>query len=362
MRAPTRLRAVVLTVAVLVTLVSGTAVGASADDPSPPVPSTQSFDLTSPVVCAGTPHAGTPAAGDLLRLSGTATVSGTAPRSVAPGGDVEVRARLALTLDTDLEWHALRLTMLVGPNAGWQQPFHNFVPSDDDFSLQFHAGVTGPLILGYANGDTVHLVAATADGTIVDMRCDVPQGGPSLSIAVVMPTDGSLQTFDASASADCTTDEGGSYTHTFALHGVAPAQLRAGDPVSVTFDYQGLASLLAEWLTLSVTGTDTAQVEVPTISGAQGQRVSLGQAGEGPGFVDVRFGVVRSSLQGMNPPHVITARCTFTEPRLALRIPIAPKSPPHTTPDTTPGTTPGTMHRSAWAAILRLICRLLRAC
>jgi hypothetical protein len=362
MRAPTRLRAVVLTVAVLVTLVGGTAVGASADDPAAPVPSTQSFELTSPIVCAGTPHAGTPAAGDPLRLSGTVTMSGTAPRSVAPGGDVEVRARMALTLDTDLEWHALRLNMLVGPNAGWQQPFHNFVPADDDFSLQFDAGVTGPLTLGYANGDTVHLVAATADGTIVDMRCDVPQGGPLLSIAVVMPADGSLQTFDATAVADCTTDEGGSYQHAFGLHGVAPTRVRASDPVSITFDYQGLASLLAEWLTLSITGTDTAQVEVATISGAQGQRVSLGRAGEGPGFVDVRFGTVRSSLQGMNPPRVITARCTFTGPGDAVRIPIAPKSPPHTVPGTTPGSTPGTRHPSPWAAVLRLICRLLRAC
>jgi LysM repeat protein len=151
-------------------------------------------------------------------------------------------------------------------------------------------------------------------------------GGASLAAAgggaaAALPT----QTFDAAGGPMvCTSELGTTSGSGVTLHGVAPAAVAPGQPVSLTVDYTGPGQTFPARVSLRVPGgaADPSEATFEARGGDKGINVDLGVAGS-TGAMHVALDRLEFAIQVPTPqPHAQTYQCTFTTSPLVVTIPI----------------------------------------
>jgi hypothetical protein len=307
-------------------------------------PPTRHAELVSDVTCRNLPRG--------IDLTGHIRVGADLPVSVAPGEQFTVHPDITFTIDPPAIATPRQVTLFAPVTSGGGVATIA-VPTSARSVIRLQAGTSGSVNLRFTIPGT-----ATVDVAGVAVDCFTTTGtSGDLSVPIVAPTDGSQRAFVATATASCT-DESRTFTHDFAMSGVAPASVAPGQPVSITFDWRGLASQLADQGTVSVSGTagGPSELRFAGINGTAGIHLTTGPAAAS-GAVRLEFTRVESALQALNPPHVNPATCTFPAGGAVVTVPISTTPPPTATTTTT--RPPG---GSFLAIVQRLLCLVFRVC
>jgi hypothetical protein len=291
-----------------------------------------------------------------IDFTATLHVAAELPGSVAPGERFTIHPSVTLVADPPVTATPVNVSLFAPVESGGVARIA--LPTTEATAVALQAGVTGPvrLTLTEPGVATMRLV----DGTVVS--CFATSSTGELSVPVVPPTDGSQQAFDARGTATC--DGITPPSHEFGLRGVAPAAVAPGEPVAITFDWQGLASMLQDRATVSVTGL-AGGPRTLTFTGINGSRGIHLDAGPAAASGAVRFELtgVESSLQVLNPPSVNYAHCRFPAGGPTVTVPITGSSTTtSSTTTTTTTTTPGHRAPPFAALIKRLLCVVFRVC
>jgi len=291
-----------------------------------------------------------------IDFTGTVRVTASVPTSVAPGEQFTIHPSVPLLADPPVTATPVDVSLFAPAGSGGVARIA--LPTTDATVITLHAGVSGPVRLTFT--DPGMATMRLDDGTVVS--CFATSSTGELSIPVVPPTDGSQQAFDARGTATC--DGISPPSHEFAMRGVAPAAVAPGEPVAITFDWQGLASMLQDRATVSVTGL-AGGPRTLTFTGINGSRGIHLDAGPAAASGAVRFELtgVESSLQVLNPPSVNYAHCRFPAGGPTVTVPITGSSTTtSSTTTTTTTTTPGHRAPPFAALIKRLLCVVFRVC
>lgn len=283
-----------------------------------------------------------------IDFTGTVHVTMTVPTSVAPGERFTIRPTAVVTLDPAVAATPVNVRLFT-PVVSGGGVITIALPVDVPAAFTLQAGVREPVVVRFTIPSTV---TARMAGTDVECFTTGTVTG-DVSVPVTAPGDGSQQAYDAVATASCT-DETRTFAHDFGMHGVAPASVAPGEPVSLTFTWQGLASMLQDRGTATVSGTVSGPTSL-TFATITGSVVHLDTGPAGPaGEVRVQLGPVDSSLQAGNPPHVNYADCTFPDGGPTVVVPIS------ATAATTAAGHP--LPSPLLALLRRLLCSFFRLC
>jgi hypothetical protein len=277
----------------------------------------QAFDLQVEVVCEGT------LAGEAVSIAGTVRTTGVMPAQVAVGELFHITGEVSAHLDTDLPVEPERAFYRTR-NAQLDQMDHQF--PDTSLDLFVRAGLTpGPLELGY-DAPTVLWARVTRPdiGYSARVECRPTGGAPTVTIADVLPADGSLALFDLTAVGSCIRSDGEVPTPPIRLrlHGVAPTRVAPGQAPTVVADYEGYGEGPGENVWMTVTGDGGWRVM--SFKAYSNSRVVLPtpKAGAG-GAITFRFWQMTAWRSDKFNPYGTTVWCTFGPAAPALRIPVS---------------------------------------
>jgi hypothetical protein len=331
----------------VVVALAGTGLATAPAGQAAPAAATREAELAGAVRCRDIPRG--------IDFTGTVRVTAPVPDSVAPGERFTIHPAVTLTADPPVAATPVDVSLFAPVSSGGVARIA--LPTSDATAVTLQAGVTGPVTLTFTSPGTATM---RLDGSVVS--CFTTSSTGELSIPVVPPTDGSQQTFDARGTATCQNIT--PPAHEFGMRGVAPATVAPGEPVAITFDWQGLASMLQDRATVTVTGV-TGGPRTLTFTGINGSRGIHLDAGPAAAGGTVRFELtgVESSLQVLNPPSVNYAHCRFPDGGPTVTVPItgSPTATSSTTTTTTT-TTPGHRAPPFAALIRRLLCVVFRVC